>query len=246
MATVQSFQRTPCDMYISRLIVFLLFIDLRKCSGYISIPARLFGALRRPSPQHQKIAWSSPRNKDIDAEDILLDDQSTKPFFSRGNEDDYEDIAAGQTVQSLSRFGLSYQFIGDAMAEMGVECPIDMEAKIGSYMTGWQIDRLMTSVTSLDPYTTNSDYSIYDMTEHAQYFDLTPKKVKYMCEREKINLPFGMGTCLHHTLEERFVDAVKSGMYDKYQDDTYVPNYPDLDGIVEAMGQLTQQIKPNS
>lgn len=129
---------------------------------------------------------------------------------------------------------------------MGVECPIDIEAKLGSYMTGWQIDRLWTSVTSLDPYTVNSDYSIYDMIEHAQYFDLTPKKVKYICEKEKINLPYGMGTCLHHTLEERFVEAVKSGMYDKYQDDTYVPNYPDLDGIVEAMGQLVEEAKPNS
>ena len=129
---------------------------------------------------------------------------------------------------------------------MGVECPIDMEAKIGSYMTGCQIDRLMTSVTSLDPYTTNTEYSIYDMTEHAQYYDLTPKKVKYICEKENINLPFGMDTCLHHALEERFVDAVKSGMYDKYHDDTYVPNYPDLDGIVEAMGQLTQQTKSSS
>lgn len=142
-----------------------------------------------------------------------------------------------KNLRQLCSTGFTPSFIGDTMAELGVPCPLDWDDRIGNYMTGEQIFALMQSLSTLDPFEANEDYSDETMYELADLYKLSEKKVKYICEKERINLPFAMWTCLHKNLEERFVEVVESGTYDDFDDDRYIPNTPNIEEIVSTFAE---------
>lgn len=178
-------------------------------------------------------------DEDEDLEDTWDEHGNANAASSLVNDSEYDIV--DQNLRELCNTGFSHDFIGLLMADLGVPCPIDFDARIGDYMTGEQIFTLLHSLSSLDPFEANEQISSCTMYELARNYGLSEKKVKFICEKQRISLPFAMWTCLHENVEEIFREAVESGAYDDFKDDEYISNQPDLDEIVSTMTEAVAE-----
>ena len=114
-----------------------------------------------------------------------------------------------QSLREISQcYSFSLSYLGDLVSKMGCEVPVDVDARVGDFLTGEQVHTLLEAVNSLDPFETNADYETLSLYELADDLGITAEKAMQICEKEDINLPFGMSTILHISVVEQFNKAV--------------------------------------
>jgi hypothetical protein len=124
------------------------------------------------------------------------------------------DSFSQQSLRDISEaFGFSLAFLGDFVVQLGCQTPIDVDAKIGDMMVGGQVASLMEAVHSLDAFEANTEYDSITLQHIMSELNISLKKALKICRAENINLPFGLDTELHSSVQKRLRDVSDLPMY---------------------------------
>jgi len=135
------------------------------------------------------------------------------PMTGKDGQADRSSISM-QTLREISEsYEFSLPFLGDYAVQLGCPPPIDVDAVIGSYMTGQQTYALLVAVTSLDPLESNIEYDSLTVQDLAEELGLSKKQLLKICKNEDVNLPFGMETVLHESVVAKIKEVLT---YDEY------------------------------
>eukprot|EP01031_Cornospumella_fuschlensis_P043141 gene43141-52730_t len=146
--------------------------------------------------------WRDDSDDDDDYDDEYDDyeeeDESRKVLPIPVNEE--EERVAEQASSSSSSYG-------DFVVSAGSPPPIDVDAKMNSYMNSEQMTQLLTAVNSVDPVQASLGYQ-ESLPEICAYFGLSVERALEICEQQGIELPYGAGTVLHAHLAEKVRQAI--------------------------------------
>jgi hypothetical protein len=219
---------TMSRIHLLILILSLLCIRIRSfCRPIIRNKCRKgWKTSLQSSTEGNKPEWWDAED---DEEVIYISDES-RPYMQGGDLNLFDQLPnrpnwfeslgpdkssmARQTLREISESYLfSLSFLGDYVVQLGVRPPIDVDAKVGDMMTSEQAFSLLEALTSLDPYESNIEYDSLAADELAQELGLSVEKFCYICEAEKLNLPYGMDTVLHQSVVETIRDVYE---FDEY------------------------------
>jgi hypothetical protein len=121
---------------------------------------------------------------------------------------------AGLTLREISScYMFSLNYLGDLVAQMGCSVPVDVDVKVGDMLTSEQVYTLLQAVNTLDPHETNAGYGEVTLQYLIDELEVPIHKARMVCEREGIQLPFGLSTVLHSTVVEQFKRSVSHKPY---------------------------------
>eukprot|EP01031_Cornospumella_fuschlensis_P043264 gene43264-52881_t len=141
--------------------------------------------------------WRDDSDDDDDYDDYE-EEESRKMLPIPVNEE--EERVAEQASSSSSSYG-------DFVVSAGSPPPIDVDAKMNSYMNSEQMTQLLTAVNSVDPVQASLGYQ-ESLPEICAYFGLSVERALEICELQGIELPYGAGTVLHAHLAEKVRQAI--------------------------------------
>lgn len=196
-------------------------------SSRIAVSSRVIGRMRIYLGEGEKDWWADDEGSDeivhlsdenkacMQGGDLNLFDQlPNRPNWFGALSDDRSTIAM-QTLREISESYLfSLSFLGDYVVQLGVRPPIDVDAKVGDFLTSEQAYSLLEALTSLDPYESNIEYDSMTATEVANELGLSTEDFCFICDGERLNLPYGMDTVLHQSVVEKIREVVE---YDDYR-----------------------------
>ena len=154
----------------------------------------------------------------------LFDQLPNRPnwFGNLGND---KSTVAMQTLREISESYLfSLSFLGDYVVQLGVRPPVDVDAKVGDFLTSEQAFSLLEALTSLDPYESNIEYDSLAARELAKELGMSTEDFCFICDAERLNLPYGMDTVLHQSVVEKIREVVE---YDDYRHLDHQKQYDD-------------------
>ena len=144
----------------------------------------------------------------------LFDQLPNRPSWFGSLGDDKSTIAM-QTLREVSESYLfSLSFLGDYVVQLGVRPPVDVDAKIGDFLTSEQAYSLLEALTSLDPFESNIEYDSMAADELARELQMSVDDFCFLCDAERLNLPYGMDTVLHQSVVEKIREVAE---YDEYR-----------------------------
>ena len=133
---------------------------------------------------------------------------------------------------SLREISEAYQFsipyLGDFVVQLGCKPPIDVDTKIGNILVGEQIFSLLEAINTLDPVDSHWEYDSVTLNEIADELDTPLSALLKICQKEGINLPFGLDTVLHKSVANRIRDIKQ---FDEYVDIEKEEDKNSLDNI---------------
>ena len=185
------------------------------------VPARFVLRLKPNSLQHLHETPAEIENAWIDesSKDIVIQMKPANPtgeaslfdmLYNSEDNDGSEATISCLTLREISEcYSFSLSYLGDFVMQMGSDSPVDVDVKIGDFLTGQQIYTLLQALNTLDPYETNAEYDTLNLIELADDMNLHVEAVIKICEREDIHLPFGVSTMLHISVVEQLRRAAE-------------------------------------
>ena len=183
-----------------------------------------------------------------DEEVIILPDSASDfyktdmPLFDAlYNSDSSSDSASENMKHSIAQMSVreiadSYQFslpfLGDFMVQLGCACPLDIDVRISTLLTGEQIFSVLNALNTLDAYETNAGYDSMSLLELADSLRLSKEKMLRIARVEGVNLPFGMATILHLSVVDKIKKRIDSEEEDGGVIEGSAPSYP---GIIDVL-----------
>jgi len=138
-------------------------------------------------------------------------------MYTSDGEMDADNSFAACTLREVSEeYGFSLSFLGDYVVELGVYPPVDVDARLRNMLTGVQVYSLMECVNTLDPYESTIEYDSLSLRELAEELGVPTKRALKICTREGFNLPFGLDSILHNSMEAKFRSIHD---YDEYKEE---------------------------
>ena len=145
---------------------------------------------------------------------------------------------AMQTLREISEcYCFSLSFLGDFVVELGAFPPVNIDTPICNYLTGDQIYSLLQSLNSLEPGAASIEYDSTTAADLCDVLDISTKTLLRICSTEGFNLPFGLESVLHSSVQERIAQCAT---HDEYRsegsvtDDDYEDGEEDADEEAEA------------
>lgn len=157
-------------------------------------------------------------DSDDDDEEYDEDDEEepkiNEPIPVESDEDEGETKQASYgfpcfTLRQVSDiYGFSLAYLGDFAASSGCPTPIDVNAKMNSYMSPDQMSQLLTAVNSVDPVQASLSYQD-SLADICAYFGMDIDRALEICQQQGIVLPYGVGTVLHAHLADQVRRAIE-------------------------------------
>lgn len=155
-------------------------------------------------------------------------------FDKAYNDKDMEDYSiANLSIRDISEaYQFSIPFLSDYVASMGCRVPLDADDKIGNYMVGDQVYKLLLAITSIDPLEANTEYDTMTLSELAYEMGIEEEKMLEVCGAEGISLPFLGDSVLHKSIVDQIQRVAE---YEQYSNDDEEKNDDDTIDIESLM-----------
>jgi hypothetical protein len=141
----------------------------------------------------------------------------------------HTDVSFMTLMDVSEAYQFSIPYLGDFLVQIGCRPPIDVDINLGDLLTGEQLYSLLEAINTLDPVETSLDYDCTSARDVAYDLGISDKAVMKICDREGINLPFGIDSVIHNSCVDKIMQVYANDEYDDSSDNNSGDNIDAID-----------------